>query len=49
MASQKTVRENRKPQENLWFGGKLEEDIRLIAYANAPRLMDMLRDEWQEG
>jgi hypothetical protein len=23
--------------------------IRLIAYAHAPRLMDMLRDKWQEG
>jgi hypothetical protein len=34
-------------------GGKLKEDkvldIRLIAYANAPRLMDMSRDKWQEG
>ena len=41
------------PPRNPDFGGKLKEDkvrdIRLIAYANAPHLMDVGRDKWEEG
>ncbi len=40
---------SRGPHEILISWGKLKEDTRLTAYANASRLMDMSRDKRQEG
>ena len=47
------MREIESSRKILGFSGCLNEDkvldIRLIAYASAPRFMDMSRDKWQEG